>query len=87
MDGLLESFIPLISKKDRSNSTPNLGHQTNTLPLAHLHMKRGWHPAPVHSFTLPLWFGGLYDEQRAAQRAEKAALEALGANILAGRGG
>tara|TARA_Y100000588_G_scaffold349503_1_gene399913 strand:+ start:667 stop:1833 length:1167 start_codon:yes stop_codon:yes gene_type:complete len=68
MDGLLESFIPLISKKDRSNSTPNLGHQTNTLPLAHLHMKRGWHPAPVHSFTLPLWFGGLYDEQRAARQ-------------------
>lgn len=68
MDGLLENFIPLISKKDRSSPAHKIGHQTNTLPLAHLHMKRGWHPAPVHSFTLPLWFGGLYDEQRAARQ-------------------
>ena len=68
MDGLLENFIPLISKKDRSSTVHELGQQTNTLPLAHLHMKHGWHPAPVHSFTLPLWFGGLYDEQRAARQ-------------------
>ena len=47
------------------------GVQTNRLALAHLYLKLGWHPAPVHSFTVPLWFGGLYDEQRAA-RAEAA---------------
>src|SRR5690606_18819798 len=39
----------------------------NVLALAHLHMKAGWHPAPVHSFTLPLWYRGTYDEQEAAR--------------------
>ena len=41
--------------------------RTNTLPLAPLHLKSGWHPAPVYGWTLPLWFGGLYDEQVAAR--------------------
>jgi len=41
--------------------------RTNTLPLAPLHLKSGWHPAPVYGWTLPLWFGGLYDEQIAAR--------------------
>ncbi|MDA1002841.1 MAG: hypothetical protein O3B31_05765, partial [Chloroflexi bacterium] len=41
--------------------------RTNTLPLASLHLKSGWHPAPVYGWTLPLWFGGLYDEQIAAR--------------------
>ncbi|MCK9486165.1 MAG: hypothetical protein M0R73_05595 [Dehalococcoidia bacterium] len=43
------------------------GGRTNVLALAHLHMKAGWHPAPVHSFTLPLWYRGTYDEQEAAR--------------------
>ncbi len=66
--GPLEDFIPLIPKRDPAEALPDLGQQTNTLALAHLYMKQGWHPAPVHSFTLPLWFGGLYDEQRAARQ-------------------
>lgn len=70
--GSLEDFIPLIPKRDSADalpgSPPDLGQQTNTLALAHLYMKYDWHPAPVHSFTLPLWFGGLYDEQRAARQ-------------------
>ena len=41
--------------------------RTNVLPLAPMHLKRGWHPAPVHSFTVPLWFRGAYDEQEAAR--------------------
>src|SRR5690606_18282133 len=41
--------------------------RTNVLPLARLHVARGWHPAPVHGWTLPLWYGGTYDEQRAAR--------------------
>ncbi|MPZ98493.1 MAG: hypothetical protein GEU80_03985 [Dehalococcoidia bacterium] len=41
--------------------------RTNVLPLARLHVSRGWHPAPVHGWTLPLWYGGTYDEQRAAR--------------------
>lgn len=50
------------------------GGRTNVLPLAHLHLKAGWHPAPVHFFTLPLWYdrGGTYDEQQAAR--EQAAI-------------
>jgi aminomethyltransferase len=48
-----------------------LAHQppqrTNVLPLAPMHLKGGWHPAPVHSFTVPLWFRGVYDEQEAAR--------------------
>lgn len=43
------------------------GERTNVLPLAPLHLKAGWHPAPVHGWTLPLWYGGLYDEQQAAR--------------------
>ena len=66
--GSFEDFIPLIPKRDPTLVPPDLGVQTNTLALAHLYMKHGWHPAPVHSFTLPLWFGGLYDEQRAARQ-------------------
>ena len=66
--GSFEDFIPLIPKRDPALVPPDLGVQTNTLALAHLYMKHGWHPAPVHSFTLPLWFGGLYDEQRAARQ-------------------
>lgn len=69
--GSLEDFIPLIPKRDPSQvpaAGPDLGIQTNTLALAHVYMEQGWHPAPVHSFTLPLWFGGLYDEQRAARQ-------------------
>jgi aminomethyltransferase len=63
-------FIPLIPKRDpqAAGAPPDLGIRTNTLALAHLYMQQGWHPAPVHSFTLPLWFGGLYDEQRAARQ-------------------
>jgi aminomethyltransferase len=63
-------FIPLIPKRDpqTADGPPDLGIRTNTLALAHLYMQQGWHPAPVHSFTLPLWFGGLYDEQRAARQ-------------------
>jgi len=69
--GSLDDFIPLIPKRDPSQVPavgPDLGIQTNTLALAHVYMEQGWHPAPVHSFTLPLWFGGLYDEQRAARQ-------------------
>lgn len=45
------------------------GERTNVLPLASLHMKAGWHPAPVHGWTLPLWYGGTYDEQQAARES------------------
>jgi len=45
------------------------GERTNVLGLAHLHMKAGWHPAPVHGWTLPLWYGGTYDEQQAARES------------------
>ena len=41
--------------------------QTNVLALASMHLKNGWHPAPVHAFTVPLWFAGVYDEQEAAR--------------------
>ena len=43
--------------------------QTNVLPLASMHLRGGWHPAPVHSFTVPLWFRGTYDEQQAARES------------------
>jgi aminomethyltransferase len=67
--GALERWIPLISVDlpPSAGGVPVDGVQTNRLALAHLYMKFGWHPAPVHSFTLPLWFGGLYDEQSAAR--------------------
>ena len=67
----MQDWIPLIPVDQFAapGAAPVDGVQTNRLALAHLYMKFGWHPAPVHSFTLPLWFGGLYDEQRAA-RAE-----------------
>ena len=45
------------------------GERTNVLGLAHLHMKAGWHPAPVHGWTLPLWYGGTYDEQQSARES------------------
>ena len=41
--------------------------RTNVLALAHLHMKATWHPAPVNTFTLPLWYRGTYDEQMTAR--------------------
>lgn len=43
------------------------GERTNVLTLAHVHLRAGWHPAPVHGWTLPLWYGGVYDEQEAAR--------------------
>ena len=46
-----------------------MGERTNVLPLAHLHMKSEWHPAPVHGWTLPLWYGGTYDEQQSARES------------------
>ena len=58
---------------DQDNSRtpiiPTIGGalRTNVLALAHLHMKANWHPAPVHSFTLPLWYRGTYDEQMTAR--------------------
>jgi aminomethyltransferase len=70
--GSFDDFIPLIPKRDPNappGGPPDLGIRTNTLALAHVYMQQGWHPAPVHSFTLPLWFGGLYDEQRAARQS------------------
>jgi aminomethyltransferase len=68
-DGSLQDWIPLISVDAPASAgdVPLDGVKTNRLALAHLYMKLGWHPAPVHSFTLPLWFGGLYDEQRTAR--------------------
>jgi aminomethyltransferase len=67
--GSLQDWIPLISvdAPTSSGDVPLDRVQTNRLALAYLYMKFGWHPAQVHSFTLPLWFGGLYDEQRAAR--------------------
>jgi len=63
MSGTIQpgDFLPVIS------SGQPAAVQTNVLALAHLHLKAGWHPAPVHSFTLPLWYRGTYDEQEAAR--------------------
>lgn len=68
-DGPLQDWIPLIPVDSPAppGGASFDGVQTNKLALAHLYMKFDWHPAPVHSFTLPLWFGGLYDEQREAR--------------------
>ena len=57
------------AKKQIIPIIPTIGgvERTNILPLVHLHMKANWHPAPVHSFTLPLWYRGTYDEQRSAR--------------------
>ena len=55
-------FLPVIP-----STQPPPGGQTAVLALAHLHLKAGWHPAPVHGFTLPLWYRGTYDEQEAAR--------------------
>ena len=57
------------SKKQLIPIIPTIGgvERTNILPLVHLHMAANWHPAPVHSFTLPLWYQGTYDEQRSAR--------------------
>ncbi|HIE82449.1 MAG TPA: hypothetical protein EYQ00_00750 [Dehalococcoidia bacterium] len=57
------------AKKQIIPIIPTIGgvERTNVLPLVHLHMKANWHPAPVHSFTLPLWYQGTYDEQRSAR--------------------
>ncbi|MEX2372872.1 MAG: hypothetical protein WD800_03645, partial [Dehalococcoidia bacterium] len=63
-------FLPVIPSNAPGGQVPEgqmPGVQTNVLALAHLHMKAGWHPAPVHSFTLPLWYRGTYDEQQAAR--------------------
>lgn len=57
-DGGPQRSLPVIQAPGR----------TNVLPLAALHLRQGWHPAPVHGWTLPLWYGGLYDEQLAARR-------------------
>ena len=56
-----DDFLPVIGVQLPSSI------KTNVLALAHLHLKAGWHPAPVHSFTLPLWYRGTYDEQQAAR--------------------
>jgi aminomethyltransferase len=62
MSGTIQpgDFLPVIGAQPAAV-------RTNVLALAHLHMKAGWHPAPVHSFTLPLWYRGTYDEQQAAR--------------------
>ncbi|MQC47495.1 MAG: hypothetical protein DWG77_00220 [Chloroflexi bacterium] len=57
-----DDFLPVIP-----STQPPPGGQTAVLALAHLHLKAGWHPAPVHGFTLPLWYQGTYDEQEAAR--------------------
>jgi len=54
-------FLPIIPAQQ-----PPAGTQTAVLALAHLHMKANWHAAPVHGFTLPLWYRGTYDEQQTA---------------------
>jgi aminomethyltransferase len=44
--------------------------RTRPLPLARLHHAAGWHPAPAHGWTLPLWYegnGGALEEQIAAR--------------------
>jgi len=61
----LKNWIPLLKKEDFSEEEIV---QTNRLALAHVYMKHQWHPAPVHNFTVPLWFQGVYDEQRAARQ-------------------
>ena len=50
-----------------AHAPASMNVRTNVLPLASMHLKGGWHPAPVHSFTVPLWFAGVYDEQEAAR--------------------
>jgi aminomethyltransferase len=64
MSGTIQpgDFLPVIP-----STQPPPGGQTAVLALAHLHLKAGWHPAPVHGFTLPLWYRGTYDEQEAAR--------------------
>ncbi|MFA7249319.1 MAG: glycine cleavage T C-terminal barrel domain-containing protein [Dehalococcoidia bacterium] len=68
-------FLPVIQPGGHDHAGQD-GHRheheqppvrTNVLPLAPMHLKGGWHPAPVHSFTVPLWFHGVYDEQQAAR--------------------
>ena len=61
----LKNWIPLLRIEDFSEEEIV---QTNRLALAHVYMKYQWHPAPVHNFTVPLWFKGVYDEQRAARQ-------------------
>ncbi|RLT34531.1 MAG: aminomethyl transferase family protein [Chloroflexi bacterium] len=72
-------FLPVIQPGDQPghvhqpaddpehSHAPAMPQRTNVLPLAPMHLKGGWHPAPVHSFTVPLWFRGTYDEQEAAR--------------------
>ena len=73
-------FLPVIQPGDEPGHVhtpaPDAAHahgldalpeRTNVLPLAPMHLKGGWHPAPVHAFTVPLWFRGVYDEQEAAR--------------------
>jgi len=80
-----DDLLPVISKQDvparpafdesevaedgHIHTSGLAGERTNVLSLAHLHMKAGWHPAPVHGWTLPLWYGGTYDEQQAARES------------------
>lgn len=54
-------FLPIIQ-----STQPPPGGRTAVLALAHLHLKANWHAAPVHGFTLPLWYRGTYDEQQTA---------------------
>ncbi len=62
----LGDFLPVIQPGSIGGPQPE-GVRTNVLPLAHLHLRAGWHPAPVHFFTLPLWYAGTYDEQQIAR--------------------
>ena len=61
----LKKWLPLLKKDDFPEEEIT---QTNRLALAHVYMKYQWHPAPVHNFTVPLWFQGVYDEQQAARQ-------------------
>lgn len=54
-------FLPVIQ-----STQPPPGGRTAVLALAHLHLRANWHAAPVHGFTLPLWYRGTYDEQQTA---------------------
>ena len=43
--------------------------QTQVLPLAGLHVALGCHPAPAHGWSMPLWYGGVFDEHVATRAA------------------
>ena len=42
--------------------------QTKVLPLAGLHLQLGCHPAPVHGWSMPLWYEGALDEQELTRK-------------------